>query len=283
MLNEIRMSKDRINLEQAQQRFRDSSVILVAKSEEFVWRHLPLKVQGMQRVYLNGNTKNYSLEERERIEYFLDATLLKFKFASYSLEQLWAMRDAKVNTNLLAILEKSVDSLDLSTEEQFLQSFTLEQFLFQGRAFLDFAMIYIALLLKTGHQGSMSRKTFYRCLDKAQSSDKAILVKSYFDNNVFSENREVEILSPTNWGILLKSLRDKIAHRDIIRPSSNSKEKIANQILLEWPTLKDLLYDRFCQSMQNGMFWFFQQLTPILYDLEWESGPYREGMWKEKK
>lgn len=272
------MFKKKISHGQAQKRFHDASVILVAKSEEFVWKQLPLKVREMQRIYLDENIEKYSSEERKRIEYFLGATLLKFKFASYSLEQLWTMRDTKVSDNLFKIIERSVDSLDLSTEEQFLQSYTLEQFLFQGRAFLDFIMIYIALLLKTGHQGSMSRKTFDKLLDKAQFLDKSEVVKNYFDNKVFRENQDVDILDPTNWGMLLKSLRDKIAHRDIIRQSSNNNEKIASQILLEFPTLKDLHYDRFCQSMQNGMFWLFQELLPSLYDVEWKAGPYQEGL-----
>ena len=52
-----------------------------------------------------------------------------------------------------------------------------------------------------------------------------------------------------------------------------------HEILLDFPTIRDLTCDRFCQAMENGMYELIRDLFPILYDLEWQAGPYKEGMF----
>ena len=203
--------------------------------------------------------------------------------ANYSLEQLWVIRDAKVEANLFEIFNNSITSLKLTDNEVFLQSHILEQFLFQGRSYLDFFMLYLAHFLRTGHTGAISTKKFYKGLSQANPElldKKAIKVKTYFRENVFSLEKPVDSGQPTNWGELLKSLRDRIAHRDRINISMNNREQIMNDILLEMPTLQDLTYERFCQAMNNGMYELIRDLFPILYHLEWQAGPYRNGMFE---
>ena len=242
-----------------------------------------MKTKSAQEIYLRNNVSLFSESESETVRYFLDAFLYKYQLANYSLEQLWAIRDAKIDDNILAIAQNSIVSLELSNEEIFLQSHALEQFLYQGRSCLDFFMLYIAHLLRTNHEGSMSTKTFYKRLANSKPNhlcDKASDVENYFKTHIFGSEKEVNHISPTNWGTLLKSLRDKIAHKDRINISMNSPDRIMHDILLDFPTLKDLTYDRFCQAMENGMFFMLEDLFPVLYDLEWQAGPYREGMFE---
>ncbi len=243
-----------------------------------------LKTKAAQKTYFASNRGIYDGDEIETLQYFLDAFLYKFQLANFSLEQLWTIRDAKVAQNLQEIIRNSISTLDLTNNEVFLQSFLLEQFLFQGRSYLDFMMLYIAHFLRTGHEGSMSTKTFYKRLAKENPDalrGKSTQVEHYFKTRVFGAEKEIIITSPTNWGTLIKSLRDKIAHRDRIKISKNSSDRIMNDILLDFPTLKDLTYDTFCQAMQNGM-WntICELLFPILYDLKWQPGPYRNGMFE---
>ncbi len=238
-----------------------------------------LKTKAAQETYLANNRGIYEDDEIATLQYFLDAFLYKFQLANFSLEQLWTIRDAKVVENLHEIIRNSISTLDLTNNEVFLQSFLLEQFLFQGRSYLDFTMLYIAHFLRTGHEGSMSTKTFYNRLAKAEPCSprvKSTKVEHYFKTKIFGTEKEIIITSPSNWGTLIKSLRDKIAHRDRIKLSKNSSDRIMNDILLDFPTLNDLTYDTFCQAMQNGM-WntICELLFPILYDLEWKAGPYR--------
>ena len=144
-------------------------------------------------------------------------------------------------------------------------------------------MLYIAHLFRTGHEGSISTDRFYKRLANAKPDflrARAKCVEEYFNSKVFGKEKEVDIMSPKNWGSLLKSLRDKIAHKDRINFSMNSPDRIIHDIHLDFPTLKDLTYDRFCQAMENGIFIMVEDLFPILYDLEWQAGPYREGMFE---
>jgi hypothetical protein len=147
---------------------------------------------------------------------------------------------------------------------------------------LDFYMLYICLFLRSDHQGSMSTGRFFKALDKvneAPFADKAEWVHDYFDNKVFGASDWTR-LNPDDWGSLLQSLRDKIAHRDRLRPSFNSDETLVGKVLFDWPTLRDITYDRFCQYMQNGMFALFTDVSPVLYELEWKAGLYEPNLWQ---
>lgn len=242
-----------------------------------------LKTKAAQEIYFLSNGVCYSEKEVRTIRYFLDVFLYKYQLASYSLEQLWTVRDAKVEDNILAIAKNSIESLELSSDEIFFQSQAFEQFLFQSRSCLDFFMLYISHLFRTGHNGPMSTKKFYKGLSNAKPSILCIKVqrtKKYFEAQIFSTEKYVDTHSPTNWGELLKSLRDKIAHKDKINFSKNSPDRIMNNILLDFPTIKDLKIDRFCQAMENGMVNMIHDLFPVLFDLEWQAGPYRKGMFE---
>ena len=144
-------------------------------------------------------------------------------------------------------------------------------------------MLYIAHLLRTGHEGSMSRDKFYKRLSLAQPdilSIKAKKVEHHFKTNIFGSGYNIDGLAQNNWGDLIRSLRNKIAHKDRIKLSRNSLERIMNEILLDFPTIRDLTYANFCQEMENGLQYMVKDLFPILYGIDWKSGPYREGMFE---
>ena len=261
--------------------FYNASVDLVSAAQ-LNMAPTSLKTQSAQNVFLRRNATLYDGIELKNIRYFLSAFLYKLQLANYSLEQLWSIRDAIVEENMFAIIQNTVFFLELSDDGLFLQSHILEGFLFQSRSSLEFFMLYVAHLLRTGHEGSMSTKTFYKRLEKAKPEafmEKAEGIHDYVANHIFGTGKEFDHVSPTNWGTLLTSLRDKIAHKDRINYSMNSPDRIMNDILLDFPTLQGMTYDRFCQAMQNGMWFMICDLFPILYDLEWQAGPYREGMF----
>jgi len=123
--------------------------------------------------------------------------------------------------------------------------------------------------------GMMSLKKFYRCMKSTQEpilKRKSARLHCYFKKNVFSED---------GWGTLLKGLRDKIAHQEHLRSSYEGSEKLFGKVLLDWPTLRGKTFDRFCQEIENGMFNMIRETSPILFDLEWKSGPYKPDLWKE--
>ena len=239
------------------------------------------KLQEMQDIYLRKNPSLYTPGELQQIEYYLRAVAYKFHLANLSLEQLWSLSETK-RQEVLYALENSFDRLDVSDDELLLISFVFEGFLFQARSFLDFYMLYICLFLNTGHQGSISTERFLKSLDRvneAPFAEKAKWTHNYFRNKVFGTS-DWTGLNSNDWGSLLQSLRDKIAHRDRLRPSFNSDETLAEKVLFDWPTLRDITYDRFCQYIQNGMFALFTDVSPVLCELEWKAGPYRPDLWQ---
>lgn len=241
----------------------------------------PQKLHKMQEIYLERNPTLYSADEVEQLQNYLKSVSHKFYLATLSLEQLWAIGDAQRLT-VLDTIKNGLDRIDCSDDEWLLSSFALEGFLFQSRAFVDFYMLYLSLFLHTGHSGSMSRDTFARCLTRVR--DKRFLTKAnwiagYFDSRVFREY-DPKLFPRNDWGSLLKSLRDKIAHRDIIRQTLNSTETLVGDVLFNWPTLQGMTYDRFCQDMQNGMFFLLTDISPVIYELEWKPGPYKPGLWE---
>jgi hypothetical protein len=127
----------------------------------------------------------------------------------------------------------------------------------------------------------MSEKKFFKTINGINNgpfASKSKLISKYFSTRVFGPS-DWYGSNPNNWGTLLQSLRDRITHRDIIRPSFDSNESLAGDVLFDWPTLQGKTYDRFCQYMQNGMFSLIQDISAIMYDLEWKSGPFKPGMW----
>jgi hypothetical protein len=239
------------------------------------------KIHAMQDAYTQENSHLYTSAELQQIEYYLKAVTYKFHLTNLNLEQLWALSDMK-RQELFYAIQNSLDRLDVSDDELLLISFVFEGFLFQARSFLDFYMLYICLFLKTGHRGSMSRDRFFQALRRtteAPFANKAKQVHNYFDKKVFGNHDHSE--SDTDyWGSLLQSLRDKIAHRDRLRPNYSSDETLLGKVLFDWPTLKDVTYDRFCQYIQNGMFSILTDVSPVIYEIEWMSGPYKPNMLK---
>ncbi len=226
------------------------------------------KIHIMQNDYLSRNNKTYTIEEHKQINYYFKATLYKFHLAGMSLEQLWSLSSLKRN-EVYKALENSVEKLDISDNDLNIISFTFESFLFQSKSFLDFMMIFICLILKTNHKGSISKNKFFKAL-KYQKLARAEKTINYFNDHVFGSD-DFHGLFPNNWGTLLSDLRDKVAHRDKIRPSFKSSETLLDNILFNWPTLHNLTYDRFYQYIQNGMFGLFTDVFPIILNLEWPS------------
>ncbi len=238
------------------------------------------KINIMQDIYLARNHDLYGEEEIKLIRYYMQTTLYKFHLAGMSLEQLWLLSMLKRNELWVAI-DNSINKLDISDQELNMISFVFENFLFQSKSFLDFMMIFINLVLKTNHKGFISQKKFYKYL-KSQNdnhfSEKAKNVINYFNTYVFG-NGKSNGLSPNNWGTILTELRDKVTHRDKIRPAFNSSELLHDKILFNWPTIKDLTYDRFYQYIQNGMFGLLSEVFPIIFNLKWISGQVDYNSW----
>lgn len=258
-------SKERRNFYQA-------STILLAQMRQYS-RILPEKLEHMERIYLKRHAISYTENEAFQIDYYRKASIYKFIFATYTLEQMWAMPTQITKLNMMSIMQNNLDELDLSQDEVFLASYHLENFLYHGVAFLDFVALHITLILKTGHSGRMNPKTLLKSLDKVTIKSlipKSVKIKAYFEEQVYNNG---------GWGNKLRFLRNWIVHRDKPRPTTT--DDLISKVRSEYPMLEEESLGRFQQDMQNSWFFFYNDLAPMLYDLEWKSGPYREGMWEK--
>ena len=80
-------------------------------------------------------------------------------------------------------------------------------------------------------------------------------------------------LASENWGTLIQSLRDKIAHQDRIRPNFSSGEKLLDRVSFNWPTLRGMTFDPFCQFMENRIFFMMTEISSLC--MIWNGNPAR--------
>ena len=242
----------------------------------------PQKLTKMQEIYLQNNPMLYTPQEITHIQHYLKAAMYKFYLAGLSLEQLWAVTDSKRLTVLDAI-DNGLNRLDYTADELLVTSLAFETFLFQGRSFLDFYMIYLCHVLKTGHRGSMSFDQFFKELNKVSEepfNTKVQFIRDYFTTVVFGIYDQSRFAS-NGWGQLLRDLRNKIAHKDVVNPSHQGSETLFGSVIFDWPTIQGMTYDRFCQDMENGMFYMLTEIASVIYEVKWKAGPYNPEMWSE--
>lgn len=239
------------------------------------------KTEAMQEAYLRKDDGLYQQLELEELRDYFKSVSLKFYLATLHLEQLWSLSHSARGELLLAV-ENSLDKLEWSEDEKVLGSFALESFVMQGWAFVYFLMHYTLIVLRSEYRGKMTKKKFRRELANLRQqpfAGKARRVEEYFDTRVFGSPSTTGLVS-NDWGTLLESLRTKVTHRDRLKASYEGTETLLGNVVLDWPTLRGETYDRFCQKMQNGMFYLIADLSAILYEIEWKPGPYREDLWQ---
>jgi len=225
------------------------------------------KFRRMQEIYLSRRSELFSNSHIEMIKRHFKSVEYKFFLISIQLEQLWALSEDS-RLELWDALANSLDRLKWNDNQLIIGSMFLESFLFEARSFLDVYMFYICLLTGIEKPGKMSFKKFKkymrRCKEPFQT--KAVQLQKYFEEEVFGSNK---------WGYLVKSLRDKITHQEHLRPSRNGSEILLGKVLLDWPTIRGMTFDRFSQHIENCMFEMLRKTSPLLFELEWKSGPYK--------
>jgi hypothetical protein len=234
--------------------------------------HPPLqKAKRMQELYLSRNVQFYSEEQTAKIQRWFSSVQYRYLSAHIHLEELWTLSMA-CRWSMLDVLDNAIDKHTWSDDDLLIGSMYLENFLLHARAFLNIYMFYICLLMNIPNPGTMTIDAFQKHMRSVQEprfAKRAERLSQYFDENVFADGA---------WGKLLKELRDKITHRENLRPSTDGNEVIAG-VLLDWPTIRSMTFERFAQEFSNGAFEMLRTTSPILFELEWKSGAYKEDLW----
>ena len=243
--------------------------------------HLPIKLQAMETIYLQ-KTPEYTEDERKKIVYFREAFAYKFHQANLHLEQLWSLTHIGNQFPLLReVLINIYDAHHVVEDSLLLPSFVIEGFIIQGTAFLDFYMLYMCSIFQISETNYLSGRKFLKALEQVEEPHKvrAEEVHDYFAEKVFGQSNTGAILTD-NWGELLKNLRNSLVHRDMLSPDFQNGVSLLTMVMGEWPErLMDLSCSRFCQDIQNVMFYMITKLAAVIYGLEYKPGPYRPDMW----
>ena len=232
-----------------------------------------LKILHAQEHYFKCNPNpDSNFIENSRL--LLIAALRKFEYAAMVGEQMHSIREIRslrVNPHLQGYYAIPPES---ENEVPFLDELLFDQALFLWRAFLDFYMKYIAYFCTEKYIVDMSVKEFNKAFKNVEENSKSQKVFNYFQQEVFNKEAESK-----NWGNMLRCFRDKTAHNTLLHLTMKKVVTRTGQTLFE-PTTHDQEVSFFVQNtFENNAFEMFQELLPILYEVEWIPGPYKQDMY----
>jgi len=257
-----------------QRESRDGMLLLVSENRDSIEKTIGI-FRKIHQDYLTRTSDIYTTEELYWINHFADSVAYKLFLVRIANEQLQTVKYARINESLWSAIENCLDSVNYSDDEEILTSYSFESVLFEVRSFLNIFMIFVCDLLKTGFtNGRMSKSKFYKELNNnnyPQFSSKAKWIENYFKNEVFGHEEDPTTkIFRKDWGCLIRSLRNKVVHRDVILKSYDSKEKFINDILLECPTVKEMTYYSFSEMIGNGIHALFHKALCHIYNLNWD-------------
>lgn len=151
----------------------------------------------------------------------------------------------------------------------------LDQVLYTWRSFLDYYLKYLLHFCTGVYIPTMSIKSFTKNILK-HKTEISISVYNYLYEYVLCESFGGDKVC---WGDLLKSLRDKTTHQKLITPVIVEKENTSGYSIT-WPTIDGQNYSELAQlNFENNAFEMIRAMFPILYNLEWVTGPFKPGMY----
>ncbi len=230
-----------------------------------------LKVGQMADLYLRRNAGAYSDPDLQAIRESVASLQWKMQSSAYHLEWLWA-HSLRCRYDILDLLDTNVRA-EWTDDQRFQAAAHLEAYIFQARAYLDFYFHLVCRVCSCPEvPHMMSTRQFHTTLRRAPAAHKARAnaIHTYVND---------QVLAPGRWGALMRSLRDRIAHADRLKPSRASTESVG-VVLLDWPTIRGLTFERLAQDFDNGRFELLRETSPILFELPWLSGELQANAWE---
>lgn len=244
---------------------------------------IPKKLARMQELYLARNPYLYDKIQVRKLRYYQAALAYKDLIVAFRLEELWCVvHSGPGDRPLLEVLRNVYDEHHTADEHITLLSFTLDDFLLQATAFLDFYMPYLRAFFQLSDDKKLSERKLMGALgqiDDPAFLSKATIVREFLQQRVFTD---VEIGAGfiAGWGTVLRTLRNSVIHRDMLYPTFATGEKLVDKVTQQWPRpLREIDTVRFAQDIQNDMFSMITSMAELLYELEWKPGPYRADLW----
>ena len=198
----------------------------------------------------------------------INALVWKLTASGIHLERLWENRESFARQQLIS---KTLDGVPepkrFSDKEVAFLTAEFEAYLLQARAFISVAQIHTLDACRVPFGGQLTNQKYDKAVKKAPMdvSDRLARAHNYFTQSVFGRGK---------WGSILKSLRDRVAHFDRMRPS-----KLASGEGSEELTVTGLSLERLAQDFENGTYDLLVNVIAPIWERDWLPGPYRPNMW----
>jgi len=228
--------------------------IMIQKEKRLYEKHVK-KIEGASQRYLTLNPDQYSIERTRDITDKIHACTLKLFLSLLHLELLHS-HNLHSRSNSVECLQNSLDTLSWDDEDKVLGSLFLESYLFQSQALVELWMYYICLVLNIKNPVQITYTEFKRMMNQI-ADPRAAQLQEYFSNHYND---------PESWINILKSIRDKIAHRDYLRESYLGEHAtLFDKLTLEFPKLRRKDYNDFSEMMTQSLFTMIEETSEILY------------------
>lgn len=206
--------------------------------------------------------------EREFALKSMDALVWKLTAAGIHLERLWEYNETAAMELLLEnAVQNRFEPKRYTDKEIAYLTVEFEAYLMQARAFISIAQIHTLDACRVPFRGILTNEKYNNAVRKAPTdvSIKLTQAYDYFAGEVFGDGK---------WGSLLRSLRDRVAHFDRIRPSVST-----NQYTEEF-NVAGLTLERLAQDFENGHYYLLVNVIAPIWEREWKPGAYVPGMWE---
>lgn len=210
----------------------------------------------------------FTESEREKALKSMDALVWKLTAAGIHLERLWENREVFDRQQLISrILTDHSNHRRFTDEEVAFLTAEFEAFLFQARALISVAQVHTLDACRVQFGGQLTNEKYTRKVHSAPEQVKPRLTKAhkYFTEKIFGSGK---------WGSLLKSLRDRIAHFDRIRPSQINLYDGSEDL-----TVTGLSLERLAQDFENGVYDLLVEVIAPIWERKWVPGAYYQNMW----
>jgi hypothetical protein len=198
----------------------------------------------------------------------IDALVWKFTAAGIHLERLWEHNETVA---MKLVLENAVQNRfepkRYTDREIAYLTVEFEAYLMQARAFISIAQIHTLDACRVPFGGILTSEKYENAVRNAPTDVSIRLTQAYdyFAKEVFGQGK---------WGSLLRSLRDRVAHFDRIRPSVSTDQYIQKL------NVSGLTLERLAQDFENGHYALLVDVIAPIWEREWKPGAYTPGMWE---
>lgn len=245
-----------------------SSLIETVKSVKDIYKEVRPKIMLAQKTFFHQK-EICNPEYVRKCENLLDVVLFRYEECYFTLELLHGIRAAKLFGASTPSPNDTPDNID-----DFMHQVLLNQYFLSASSLLEYYRKYIFYFCTQKDAGRGGLENFFKNFNKSEN-ETAKKAFSYLTTRVYTYPEKGSFL----WGDILRDYRNETAHNSIIRVEHIQSLSKSMRSPVE-PSLNGQPLSLYLQyTFDNEIFELFKDMTLILYNLTWVSGPFRPGIY----